>query len=564
MKILRDPHPDTLFRFKQEFRSLATLRHPHLIEFYDLFEYRQLWFFTMELVSGPTFLRHVRSGNQCDLRRLRSALRDLADALQWLHAYKLVHRDIKPDNVLIDGIGTSGVARFRSRRASVRPRGVGNAYRSEHPHIWRPSRARNAAAVDGAADWYAVGVMLYESLTGRLPFTGDHGRDAGSEGSQPNPHHPRRSRLKCPRRGASFACGCWPGSQVPARTRRKCCGGWVRSPRPGHNRQTTSSDAKRCCPECSMPASPRAPGRRRWWNWMARPGTANPAIVQAFADAFRVYPDALVLRGRCYEHESLPFKALDAMMDDLSRQLRHLGSALDTAAPARNCRPGPALSGTGESRMHRQAIERNPVRIADLTVLRRRAFHAFGALLEAISSQRLVVICLDDLHWGDTDSAALFMHLFSAPINSTASYWRQRSAPKSPHGVQEALARTSRPPRLAESRHTFLDDWVPGSGSRPSNSRARCWRVTASPMRNSPPRLAAQSGGNPLFLEQLAADLVRSHRAGEALRPLTLTELIHDRIGRLSSATREFLQFLAAFGEPLPEDLLARLVHDRR
>jgi serine/threonine protein kinase len=54
VKLLREPHPDALFRFKQEFRSLATLRHPNLIEFYELFEHGHRWFFTMELVDGTS------------------------------------------------------------------------------------------------------------------------------------------------------------------------------------------------------------------------------------------------------------------------------------------------------------------------------------------------------------------------------------------------------------------------------------------------------------------------------------------------------------------------------
>ena len=110
-------------------------------------------------------------------------------------------------------------------------------------------------------------------------------------------------------------------------------------------------------------------------------------------------------------------------------------------------------------------------------------------------------------------------------------------------------------------RRTCLDDRVSGLQSAAvelARSLLARHGVTNEELASA---LAAQSGGNPLFLEQLAADLVRSHHAGEALRPLTLTELIRDRISRLSSATREFLRFLAAFGEPLPEDLLARLVH---
>ena len=73
-----------------------------------------------------------------------------------------------------------------------------------------------------------------------------------------------------------------------------------------------------------------------------------------------------------------------------------------------------------------QAMEKNPVHISNVAELRRRAFHAFASLLKAISAERPVVICLDDLHWGDSDSAALFQHLFSRrsvpPVAIVAAY----------------------------------------------------------------------------------------------------------------------------------------------
>jgi serine/threonine protein kinase len=171
LKILRDPDPDTLFRFKQEFRSLATLKHPHLIQFYELFEYRHVWFFTMELVSGTSFLRHVRGGGRWDLGRLRSALRDLADALAYLHANKLVHRDIKPSNVLIDGSGRLVLLDFG---LATRPSGDAQSatFSVGTPAYMAPEQTSSGASVDGAADWYAVGAMLYEALTGQLPFRG--------------------------------------------------------------------------------------------------------------------------------------------------------------------------------------------------------------------------------------------------------------------------------------------------------------------------------------------------------------------------------------------------------
>ena len=559
VKILRDPDPDTLFRFKQEFRSLATLRHPHLIEFYDLFEYRQLWFFTMELVCGSTFLRYVRSGNQCDLGRLQSALRELADALAWLHANKLVHRDIKPDNVLIDGAGRLVLLDFglAARLSGMAPSGTVSV---GTPAYMAPEQISNIGAIDGAADWYAVGVMLYESLTGRLPFTGTMAEVLAAKASA----HPSPPSLISPEVPAVWSQLClrflarepaarpnaqevmrWLGDDEESTAWPQLAGDFFAREDVVARMLAACDSARTGSPELIEVNGPAGCGKSR--------------IVQAFADAVsHKYPTALILHGRCYEHESLPFKALDAMIDDLSRQLRHLGPDLEPLLPpevAALARLFPVLE---RVECIAKAIERKPVRIANPTALRRHAFHAFAALLEAIASERLVVICLDDLHWGDADSAAFFMCLFSSPsipplVLATAfrteesptefrSLWREHvaaAAGRIRHAVLKIEPLDTEPAvKLARSllaRHAVADEELASE-------------------------LAAQSGGNPLFLEQLVADLARTHYAVEAHRPLTLVALVHDRICRLSSATQQFLQFLAAFGEPLSEDLLARLV----
>jgi serine/threonine protein kinase len=101
LKVLHSHKPDLLFRFKHEFRTLVYVRHPNIIRLYELFSEGEQWFFSMELVEGADFLEYVRpGGGPCDLQRLRAALGQLAQAVQALHAARLLHRDLKPANAL--------------------------------------------------------------------------------------------------------------------------------------------------------------------------------------------------------------------------------------------------------------------------------------------------------------------------------------------------------------------------------------------------------------------------------------------------------------------------------
>ncbi len=208
LKTLRSLNPDALLRFKNEFRALQDLQHTNLVRLGELLEENGQWWFTMELLQGVDFLTYVREAPQQGLAeearirsmgqaetlpppaertglpanspvvaaspalpsaaapesRLRDALLQLAEGLHALHRANKVHRDIKPQNVLVTASGRVVILDFGliTDRAQVDSAVVGTfAYMA-------PEQAA-AEPAGPAADWYCVGVMLFEALTGRLP-----------------------------------------------------------------------------------------------------------------------------------------------------------------------------------------------------------------------------------------------------------------------------------------------------------------------------------------------------------------------------------------------------------
>ncbi|HEY2512020.1 MAG TPA: serine/threonine-protein kinase, partial [Polyangiaceae bacterium] len=176
IKALHALGPEALLLFKNEFRAVQHLRHPNLVALGELFEERGRWFFSMEFVDGVGFLEHVRPGltgghTRVDIDRLRSALTHVARGLSALHAGERVHRDIKPSNVIVQRGGRTvildfGVVRDLGRRGAL----VEDDFAGTIAYM-APEQAL-LENVGPAADWYAVGVVLFQALTGRLPFEG--------------------------------------------------------------------------------------------------------------------------------------------------------------------------------------------------------------------------------------------------------------------------------------------------------------------------------------------------------------------------------------------------------
>ncbi|HEV8188343.1 MAG TPA: protein kinase [Pyrinomonadaceae bacterium] len=162
---------DARERLVREARSAAALNHPHIVTIHDVGEASGFPFLVMELVAGP----RLSQARPTDISRIVSIAVQICDALEHAHNNKIVHRDLKPDNVLLAGMGESSSVKLadlglalpaygaRISRAGVI---VGTAaYMAPEQALGQP--------VDGRADLYALGVLLYDLTTGRVPFTGD-------------------------------------------------------------------------------------------------------------------------------------------------------------------------------------------------------------------------------------------------------------------------------------------------------------------------------------------------------------------------------------------------------
>lgn len=159
-------------RFRREARTLAALKHGNIVAVYDFGEAVGMHYFVMEYVDGVN-LRQVMELGQLSPEEALRITPQVCDALQYAHDNGVVHRDIKPENILIDVHGQVKVADFGLAKLKA-TEDVPQLTRSTAvvgtPHYMAPEQWRKSAAIDHRADIYALGVMLYEMLTGELPI----------------------------------------------------------------------------------------------------------------------------------------------------------------------------------------------------------------------------------------------------------------------------------------------------------------------------------------------------------------------------------------------------------
>ncbi|HJU07154.1 MAG TPA: bifunctional serine/threonine-protein kinase/formylglycine-generating enzyme family protein [Rhodanobacteraceae bacterium] len=192
VKILQAPTDETITRFEQEARTIARLQHPHIIAIYEVGRTSdgQLYYTMPYLPNGDLSRLDLRDSPA----RIAAVIRALAGALGHAHQHGIVHRDVKPENVLFDQHRRALLTDFGIARASDNLRVTRQGATMGSSGYMSPEQARGLE-IDGRSDLYSLGVVCYELLTGDLPF---HGTDALSTAlahlEQPIPRLPPMKR----------------------------------------------------------------------------------------------------------------------------------------------------------------------------------------------------------------------------------------------------------------------------------------------------------------------------------------------------------------------------------
>ena len=163
---------EMIARFKREARTAAGLNHPHIIPIYAVRESQQLLYFVMKYIHGRALDQILQDVGALPFPMVRSILADIGSALDYAHRQGVVHRDVKPGNIMIDEEGFAVITDFGIARALE-----GESLTRSGTTVGTPSylspEACSGEPVGTAADQYALGVVGYEMITGQLPFSAD-------------------------------------------------------------------------------------------------------------------------------------------------------------------------------------------------------------------------------------------------------------------------------------------------------------------------------------------------------------------------------------------------------
>ncbi len=587
LKTLRRVDGASLARFKREFRALQGLAHPNLVVLDELFHEDGQWFFTMELLDGVDFVSHVRStppavayastlrdgpaqpGSRAaaegaaveacgplDIERLRVALRQLLEGLVALHAANKVHRDIKPSNVLVTREGRVVLLDFGLvTEASVEDRSTGSAIVGT-PIYMAPEQAASRE-IGPAADLYAVGVMLYELLAGRPPFEGP----------------PLQILLDKQKHEAPLASTLNP--EVPPDL-DALCGKLLRF---DPTKRPSAEDVLRSI------SAPEAAGR-----YAARGSTEPPMFVGRAAElaqlraAFDAVPQnglvtvlvcgasgigkshtvrqfsgqllledpgLMLLEGRCYEREAVPYKTLDGIVDALSRQLSRM-SAAEVAAvlPTRATLLTPVFPAMLRvPQLAKQNMAPGPA--IEPQEQRQRAFLALRDLFTRLALRRRTIVVIDDLQWADDDGLRALAEILRAPdappllLIGTLRIGRDAKAGDFER-IRAATSGDVRVIELATLDHGEARELAVALLQRSDTPGA------------DPDSIATEAGGHPLFVEELTR---QAALGGETRGDVNLDDAIWSRVTRLEPPTREMVELVAIAGKPVPQEVIAAAAH---
>jgi hypothetical protein len=532
------------------------------------------WFFTMDLIEGEDFLSYVRPRDLLDEERLRESLKQLARGIMALHQRRIIHRDVKPSNVLVECNGRVAILDFglvaemqnvtdvtqtRSAMFAGTPR-----YAAPEQMLGRQSEA---------SDWYALGVILYESLTGELPFMAKNPMELLRLKHEHDP--PSLSgRADLPSDLTELVDGLLkrvPGErlnsaaiaerlQLEDETRAHGSSGTAGSTRSSGSmadekepdylephggdivligREEQLAQLERACQELISIHQPVVV----WVTGLS--GEGKSSLVEKFLGPLRRGSEMLVLSGRCYDRESVPFKVIDSFIEPLVRFLRSQKAAiLEQLLPPDIEMLAQLFPILGRVQPIANRRDRKISGLDDKQT-RNLAFAALRDLMTNIGRTTPLVIHVDDLQWGDADSAAVMVSLLNpphAPRVLLLGSFRRDEMDDSPF-LREWNQRIGDSHEWQETRNIQVEPLTEAQCLKFLHQR---FGSMGAAVKQGAAELFQNTKGNPYFLEQLIEGF---DAESGSFKSIPLAQIVQNRLRNCPQGASELLQVIAIAGK---------------
>ncbi|MBV8758517.1 MAG: protein kinase, partial [Deltaproteobacteria bacterium] len=586
LKTIADPDVAKLYQLKREFRVLADLSHPNLVALYDLVVDAEACFFTMELVDGVDLLAYLwrqiadsdiahaattasvpvgtpteavtgseptaRSSEQptpCDIDRLRAILPQLALGLHALHVAGKIHRDVKPSNIRVTKDGRAVLLDFGLVADLDRNNVAAGSAIAGTVAYMAPEQCAGDVALTAAADWYALGVVIFQALTARLPFEGVPMRvlfDKQTKAAQ----RPSRFVRGVPADLDDLCAELLerePGARPSGPTLLKRVGAahveTARGSQPSMSRDGLVPGREPELATLERALVPLSKRRASVAVVRAPSGMGKTTLVTQFLERVRTLPrDPVILRGRCLESEDIPYKAIDHLVDELSDWWLALGPKDAQALLPRDACLLPTLFPVLD-RVPAIADAPRTRQVGDPQARRTHAFDALRETLQRLGDRHTVVLVLDDMQWVDRDTTTLLVDLMRAPDPPSILFVLSTRV--------EASERVLELVRRMDAELTLLD-----LGAFPEDA-AIALALSQLGEANLPVarRLVAEAEGSPLFLIEMTRYL--TGRSLDAIAGKGLDDILSERVAELGDVARGLAEIVAVAGEPITRRVLA-------
>lgn len=540
---------------------------------------------SLELLDTQERLNLRRTGEQrilsaapvvTDIKRLRASLLQLAQGITALHDARQLHRDIKPSNIMVTSTGRvvlldfgliceldqEGEHGFSRTRTPLHFVGT--------PHYMAPEQALGRE-VTVASDWYSFGVLLYQALTGLRPVEGRSPLQILMKKQSMDPRPILELNHQAPEDLAELAMRLLErdpeerprGDEILTVLRQDpthfsmplVVGGWPR--RAGELARSAPFVGRSHQLEVLKWAFSQLRAERRGalMTVEAPSGLGKTALMRRFLRHVRKHDDVplLILEGRCYENEAVPYKVLDPIIDQLVTYLELLPEdelePLLTFEMHALVKIFPVLlrveAIAAQVRVSQRELKSEP----DAPFLRQWAFGALRTLFQRLCARYTTVLVLENVQWADEDSAILLEYILAgsdSPQPLVLISMRREE--------EEASVFVSRIRAFMKHGGHHLQTYELELGALSDEESGQLATALLSKTVHKAPltHIVSESRGNPFFIEEMARHFVANPGARDR-RGLSLEQVLFERVQQLPLSARQLLEVICVSGQPISE-----------